>query len=160
MLPKQAVKALGKRVRLLGIIILALSAAGYWFPLVSIVAVALAILGREGIAFVQRFREDGMPFYFSKKNHGLMILGIIPDSPASKMELKVGELITKVNGNLVKDEKELYEALQKNRAYCKLEVIDTNGEIRFEQRALYEGDHYELGILFVQDERTDGEKIG
>ena len=26
--------------------------------------------------------------------------------------------------------------------------------------ALYEGDHYELGILFVQDERTDGEKIG
>jgi hypothetical protein len=160
MLPKQAVKALGKRVRWLGIIILVLSAAGYWFPLVSIFVVALAILGREGIAFVQRFREDGMPFYFSKKNHGLMILGIIPDSPASKMDLKVGELITKVNGNLVKDEKDLYEALEKNRAYCKLEVIDTNGEIRFEQRALYKGDHYELGILFVQDERTDGEKIG
>ncbi|MDF2789836.1 MAG: cell division topological determinant, partial [Neobacillus sp.] len=26
-------------------------------------------------------------------------------------------------------------------------------EVRFVQRALYEGDHYELGILFVQDEK-------
>jgi hypothetical protein len=43
---------------------------------------------------------------------------------------------------------------------CKLEVFDTNGEARFEQRALYEGEHYELGILFVQDERNDGAKIG
>ena len=79
MLPKQAVKALGRRVLWLGIIILVLSAAGYWFPLVSIFVVALAILGAKGSPSVQRFREDGMPFYFSKKNHGLMILGIIPD---------------------------------------------------------------------------------
>jgi S1-C subfamily serine protease len=121
--------------------------------------VAIAVVGHEGLAFLQKIREDGMPFFFSKKNNGVMILGIIPDSPASKMELKVGELITKVNGSPVTDDKDFYEALQKNRAYCKLEVFDTNGEVRFEQRALYEGDHYELGILFVQDER-DGAKIG
>ena len=89
-----------------------------------------------------------------------MILGIIPDAPASKMTLQVGELITKVNGVAVQNEKIFYEALQKNRAHCKLEVLDTNGEVRFVQRALYEGDHYELGILFVQDERKYEEKIG
>jgi hypothetical protein len=160
MLPKQAVKNFGKRIIILGIFILACSAAGYWYPLAAIAAVALAIIGREGLAFLQRIREEGMPFYFSKKNNGLMILGIIPDSPASKMELKVGELITKVNGSRVADERDFYEALQKNRAYCKLEVLDTNGEVRFVSRALYEGDHYELGILFVQDERNDGAKIG
>jgi S1-C subfamily serine protease len=160
MLPKQAVKSYGKKILVLGIVLLTASIAAYWYPLVSIVIGAVALLCHEGLAFLQKVREDGMPFYFSRKNKGLMILGVIPDSPASKMELKVGELITKVNGNLIGDEKDFYEALQKNRAHCRLEVFDTNGEVRFEQRALYEGDHYELGILFVQDERNEEERIG
>lgn len=89
-----------------------------------------------------------------------MILGILLNSPASKMDLKVGEIISKVNGQSVRDEKGFYEALQRNRAHCKLDVLDVNGEVRFVQRALYEGDHYELGILFVQDEKKwDSEVI-
>lgn len=150
MLPKEAVRMQGKRVIALGILITLVAAAGYWFPLVSIMAVAAAIVGRESLALAQRIQEDGLPFYFSEKNNGLMILGIIPESVASKMALQVGELITKVNGIAVRDEFTFYEALQKNRAHCKLEVVDTNGEIRFVQRALYEGDHHELGILFVK----------
>lgn len=160
MLPKEAVQVLGKRVLFLGIIVLALSVTGYWYPVASIGVAALAVIGREGLTLMQRIHEESLPFYFSKKNHGLMILGIIPDSPADKMALQVGELITKANGTLVTDEQGFYEALQKNRAHVKLEVLDTNGEVRFVQRALYEGDHHELGILFVQDARTDGEKIG
>ncbi|XJZ26926.1 PDZ domain-containing protein [Bacillota bacterium Lsc_1132] len=159
-LPKEAVNMLGKRVIVLGILTTMISAVGYWYPLVSIAAVALAIIGRETLTLIQRVKEDGLPFYFSKKNNGLMILGIIPDSPANKMALQVGELITKVNGIKVRDQFAFYEALQKNRAHCKLEVVDTNGEVRFVQRALYEGDHHELGILFVQVGRDDGEKIG
>lgn len=85
-----------------------------------------------------------------------MILGVLPESPASKMALQVGELITKVNGTSVYDEKGLYEALQRNRAHCKLEVLDVNGQVRFVQRALYEGDHHELGILFVQEKKQWG----
>jgi hypothetical protein len=160
MLPKESVQTLGKRVIAWGIFITMLSVAGFWFPLVSIGVVALAVIGREILTLLQRMNDEALPFYFSKKNHGLMILGIIPDSPASKMTLQVGELITKVNGVVVQSEKFFYEALQKNRAHCKLEVLDTNGEVRFVQRALYEGDHYELGILFVQDEKKYDEKIG
>lgn len=160
MLPKQAVKSFGKKILMFGIIILAGSIAGYWYPLASVIVTGIALLGHEAIAFLQKVRQDGMPFYFSRKNNGLMILGVIPDSPASRMDLKVGELITKVNGKLISDEKDFYEALQINRAHCRLEVFDTNGEVRFEQKALYEGDHYELGILFVQDERNDSAEIG
>jgi S1-C subfamily serine protease len=129
-------------------------------PLSSIVVATLAVLGRELITLMTMMKDDNLPFYFSKKNQGLMIIGVIPESPASKMGLQVGEIISKANGLLVRDEKVFYEALQKNRAHCKLEVLDTNGEIRFLQRALYEGDHHELGILFVQDERKYDEKIG
>lgn len=160
MLPQDSVQLIGKRVIGLGILVSLLSVAGYWFPLASIAVVALALICREALTFVHKLNDDGLPFYFSKKNQGLMILGLIPDSPASKMALQIGELITKVNGMAVHNEKVFYEALQKNRAFCKLEVIDTNGEIRFVQGALYEGDHHELGILFVQDERKYEEKIG
>jgi len=152
-LPKEAIRMHGGRVLGLGILVLAVAVGGYWFPVATIAAVALAMLGRELIYLVQRVRDENRPFYFSKQNQGVMILGVIPGSPAAKMELQVGELVTTVNGVQVKDEKSFYEAIQRNAAHCKLEVLDTNSQIRFVQRALYEGDHHQLGILFVQDEK-------
>lgn len=153
MLPVKAVKQVGKKVIILGSLLTCLSVVGYWYPLASIVIVALAIIGRELISMRQRLLEDNLPFYFSKRNHGLMILGVIPDSPAAKMGLGVGEMIVKANGVSINNEESFYEALQKNRAHCKLDVLDVNDQIRFVQRALYDGDHHELGILFVQDEK-------
>ncbi|WP_160722661.1 PDZ domain-containing protein [Bacillus sp. USDA818B3_A] len=152
-LPKEAIQLHGRRVVVLGVLITLLSAAGYWYPLMAIVVAAVAVVGRELLALFAYMKDDSMASYFSKKNNGLMIIGIIPESPGNRMGLQVGEIISKVNGVSVVDEHTFYEALQKNRAHCKLEVFDTKGEIRFVQRALYEGDHHELGVLFVQDER-------
>ncbi|GHH97489.1 cell division topological determinant MinJ [Neobacillus kokaensis] len=152
-LPPVAIERYGRQVITLGIMITLIAIAGYWYPIVSIIVAALAVIGRETLALMAYLKDDNRPFYFSKKNNGLMIIGIIPESPAEKMGLKVGEIITKINGISLKNEKTFYEALQKNRAHCKLDVLDTNGEIRFVQRVLFEGDHHELGILFVQDQR-------
>jgi len=160
MLPEEAIQLHGRRVIVLGAFITLFSFAGYWYPLLAIVVAAFAVIGRELLALMAYMKDDSLPSYFSKKNQGLMIIGIIPESPASKMGLQAGEIISKANGILVQAEHTFYEALQKNRAHCKLEVFDTNGEIRFVQRALYEGDHHELGILFVQEEHNSKEKIG
>lgn len=151
MLPTVAIQTTGKRVLGLGIFLTLLAVGTYWLPVLAIAVVALAILGREFLTLRQRSFEKNLPFYFSQRNSSVMILGIIPQSPASKMALQVGEMITKVNTVPVYDETSFYEALQKNPAHCRLEVLDVNGEIRFVQRALFEGDHYQLGILFVQD---------
>lgn len=123
MLPKQSLQLVGRRVINLGVLIALLSVVGFWYPLVSIVVAALSIIGREAISLMLRLKDDNLPFYFSKKNNGLMIIGIIPESPADKLGLQVGELVSKVNGVMVRDEQALYEALQKNRAHCKLEVL-------------------------------------
>ncbi|WP_251551901.1 PDZ domain-containing protein [Neobacillus muris] len=160
MLPRLAVKQLGRQVMVFGLVITIVAGAGYWYPLVSIIAAALAVIGRELISLFALLKDEGRPVYFSRKNHGLMIIGVIPDSPACKMGLQVGEIIAKANGVIVRDETLFYEALQKNRAHCKLEVLDTNGEIRFVQRALFEGDHHELGILFVQEGQKYDKKTG
>jgi len=150
-LPSQAIKESGAKVIGLGIFIFAVAIGSVWLPLLSIVAAALAILGREMLYYSDRAAKTSTSFYFTNKDHGVFILGVIPASPADKMGLQVGEVITKVNGKQVRSESELYEALQTNRAHCKLEVLDTNGEVRLLQKAVYEGEHHELGILFVQD---------
>ncbi|WP_462410990.1 PDZ domain-containing protein [Neobacillus sp. Marseille-QA0830] len=160
MLPGVAVRQLGRQVIVLGALVTLLAGASYWYPLLSIIVAALAVIGRELISLFALLKDDGKPVYFSRKNQGLMIIGVIPESPASKMGLRVGEIIAKTNGVSVRDENVFYEALQKNRAHCKLEVLDTNGEIRFVQRALFEGDHHELGILFVQDGQKYDKKTG
>ncbi|MGN7374516.1 PDZ domain-containing protein [Bacillus halotolerans] len=154
-LPETSIRITAKRVCILGLIVSALGAASLlWTPLAG-AAVCAAVLGRIFLSVKQRVNDNAAPFYFSKRDQGLMVLGIIPNTPAEDLDLKIGEIITKVNGVPVKHVSDFYEALQRNRAYVKLEIIGLNGEIRFDQRASYEGEHHELGILFVKDDRED-----
>lgn len=154
-LPETSIRITAKRVCILGLAVTVLGAASLlWTPLAG-AAVCVAVFGRIFLSIKQRVNDNAAPFYFSKRDQGLMVLGIIPNTPAEDLELKIGEIITKVNGISVKNVSDFYEALQQNRAYVKLEIIGLNGEIRFDQRASYEGEHHELGILFVKDDRED-----
>lgn len=153
MLPVKAARRLGKRLFFVGIVTLIIAGLSYLYPFVSIFAVIFAIIFREIIFFRHRSLDESLPPLYSKREKGLRIVGIIPNSPADKMGLQMGESIMKVNGEAIHDEMSFYAALQKNSAHCRLEVFDAQEELRYAQRALYEGDHHELGILFVQGER-------
>ncbi|MGG4491584.1 cell division protein [Metabacillus idriensis] len=155
-LPKESIMVTSKRVMWLGLIISAAAAVSVWFMPLAFAAALLAIIGREFLTVRQRMNDNSAAFYFSKRDHGLMVLGILPHSPAVKLELEVGEIIMKTNGASVKTVDEFYQALQINGAFCKMEVIGLNGEIRYVQGAIYKGEHHELGILFVQDEKKWG----
>lgn len=154
--PIIAIRNVGRNLIILGSFVIVGGAATYLYPLASLGLVIIAIVGREWITLKQRNKEKNRSFYFSRKNNGVVILGIVPDSPADKMGLKIGEMISKVNSIPVHDKIQLYKALQKNSAHCKLEVFDSYGEIRFVQRALFEGDHHELGLLLIPDEKVHG----
>ena len=76
------------------------------------------------------------------------------------MGLQIGDVIRTVNGVQVQTTQQYYEALQLNRAYCKLEVIDDQGENRLVNRALYEGEHHELGVItFEMDSKWEKKDI-
>lgn len=49
--------------------------------------------------------------YFGAKDGGVLVAGVTPESPAARAGLKAGDVITKVNGEAVKDPGELMEAL-------------------------------------------------
>jgi hypothetical protein len=151
-LPVHAIINHGKRVLLIGIFVLALSVLSLYYPIfVPIIAIAL-IIGRETLTFLLRLKEEKETNVYTQRENGLVILGVIPKSPAEKMAVKVGEVVTKVNGVRVKNAQQFYEGLQLNSAFCKLEIIDENGELRFAHTSLYTGEHHQIGILFVADE--------
>ncbi|AZB44490.1 PDZ domain-containing protein [Bacillus sp. FJAT-42376] len=155
-LPKESIQVTSKRILWLGMVTLLIACGSLWWLPLAFAAMILAIAGRIFLIIRQKMNDRSAAYFFSKKDKGLMILGILPKSPAEKIGLKVGETITKVNGSFVKTTGEFYEALQKNRALCKLEIIGLNGEIRYAQRATYEGEHHELGLLFVEQQKKSG----
>ncbi|WP_100405430.1 PDZ domain-containing protein [Bacillus solitudinis] len=151
-LPRLAIRLMGQRVLGLGVLFAILAVLSYYQPVVALILGTVAILGRELLWVLAKHRDEARPSLFAVKPSGCIVLGVIPGSPAEKMKIQVGEVIVKVNGEAVNDEISFYKALQKNSAFCKLDVLDEAGEVRFAQGALYDGGHHHLGILVVKKE--------
>lgn len=152
--PKEAILFTGRRVLGLAVIVLLLGAASYFSPTFAIIAMGVAVLGRFTIAMQERIEDERREAYFAARDDGLVVLGVIPNTAGAEMELQPGEVITKVNGTTPMTVDEFYNALQSRStgAFCKLEVIDTKGELRLVQQAIYAGEHHELGVVFVEQE--------
>lgn len=76
---------------------------------------------------------------------------MLQGSPAQELGILPGEILLKVNGVLLTSAAQLHEALRMNPAFCKLEVQNREGESKYLQRAIYAGDHHQLGIILVPD---------
>lgn len=152
-LPELAVKSTGTSVWQAGVAGVLLAAGAYWYWWLSVVAILFLAAARAAIAIRHVQYEKHRPPFFTTQPRGVMIVGVLPASPAKKMNLSIGEMVTKVNGDPVDSEPAFYKALQKNAAYCKLEVIGTNGQLRFAQGSLYENEHHELGLLLAPEEK-------
>lgn len=149
-LPYQVIKKLANAITWLGVIVLCIAAASIFLPWLSLAAVLVAIIGREFINYKQRMKDRENRTYFLQAKKGLKILGIIPKTPADRLNILVGETLVKVNGKKISEPRELYQALQDSGAFLKLEIVDDAGEKRFVQGAFYQGEHHELGLIFAR----------
>lgn len=142
---------LSKSIGLLSFIIVLLAIASMYYPWASFAAIIIAILGREFINYMFRLHERKANANGNWHDKGLTVLAIMQGSPADRLGILVGETIVKVNGQKIQDVGEFYLALQESGSFFKLELLDDMGEVRFLKSALYQGDHHELGIIFVKD---------
>ncbi len=71
--PKASIRLTGKRVILLAWIVSLFAIGGYWYAPLSMIAAALALIGREWLAFFQHRQDRLKPPYFSKREQGLVI---------------------------------------------------------------------------------------
>lgn len=153
-LPKNVMSRLSNAIFLLGIIVLLLAVGSLYVELVSIIAIAFALLGRIYIAIRFRRRDERNQLFFRPLNEGIKVLAVIPNGPADRLGIKPGETIYKVNGIVITNNAAFYAALQNSGAFFRLEVLDYADEVRFITSAFYEQDHHELGIVFPNELRT------
>jgi hypothetical protein len=116
---------------------------------------ALLVIGLHEamILYLQSKDQSEKPLYVHD-HRGLMILAVLPNSAAEEMEIRAGEIIVKVNGQLTLNKEDLHQALQRNPAHCKLEVINRAGHVKFVARSIYHGEHHQLGILLAPDQQA------
>ncbi|MFZ3576922.1 PDZ domain-containing protein [Virgibacillus sp. DJP39] len=157
-LPEVASKQIGKKVGVLGLVVLLFAAGSMYLWSLSIVAAVVAIFGREYIGYRHRVNDSGRKSIYGRNERGLTVIAIIPNTPAERLGIHIGETVYKVNGQAIRDVSEFYKLLQKSGAFFKLEVLDVSGEIRLLQSAFYQNDHYELGLVFVKDKYRSSEK--
>jgi hypothetical protein len=125
----------------------------YWSSFIGIASL-LTIFLHEGLVKISQWEESSRTPLYVHNEQGLKILAVLPNSPAAELGLLPGEIIHKVNLVLVRTKQELHHAMNLNPAFCRLEVINGEGHSKFVSKAIYDGDHHELGILLSPDMAT------
>ena len=129
------------------------SVVTYFYPKAGLIC-----FGMVGILYIYltlslRYKNQKKNAVFAQQTGGIKVLAVLPGTPADAMNIHKGEVIVRVNGEKTETMAELYDVLSRNRVYVKLEVIDRQGEIRHVHRSYYAGDHHELGIIAIEEER-------
>lgn len=152
LLPKDKARISSGRLLAYGGVLLALSLlAAWWSPLMLLAALAAFVL-HEGLIWYSRYEEQQRSPMFVNPQGGLKVLAVLPGSPAEELGIRAGETIAKINGVPVPTKEDMHAALRINPAFCKLEVLNLAGESKFLQRAIYAGDHHQLGAILAPDE--------
>lgn len=150
--PKKAIAESARWIFITSFIAILIGAAEWWFalPWLAVSAGGFVVISRLVMVLSHHYAFGTKPAYISRKTDGLIIVGVLPDTPAASMGLKIGERLRRVNDQKVSSELEVYEALQLNAAYCKIEVLDIDNEPRFVNAPIYQDDFHTIGLLFLE----------
>lgn len=148
-LPMNVYPKMGRSIIIIGQFVLIVGLTAYFMPVLGAAALALGAISRTIIGIHYSRSEDRHSYAVVRSDKGVMIAGVLPDSPAEKMGLVAGEIIKRVNGQDVLTEEDLYKALQINAAHCRLEVLDHSGELRLAQHVVHRDDNHKIGLLVV-----------
>jgi hypothetical protein len=153
-LPKDKLRRSSGRLILYAFAVLASAGLSLLWSGFIVLASILTLIGHEALLWLSKREEINASPLFVHNRQGLKILAVLSGSVASELGLESGEIIHKVNGIRVLTKEELYQALQINSAFCKLEVINLEGQSKFVSRALYAGEHHQLGIVLCPDDEA------
>jgi membrane-associated protease RseP (regulator of RpoE activity) len=130
-----------------GAAVVVLAVLARFWPPVAVFGFVVALLGHLLLSGFVRLREQRRLPLFVQEGNGVRVHAVIPHSPAAQMGLCAADTIVKVNGVVLRHPDELYPALQRNPAFCKIEALNREGTLKLLQRSVYEGDHHQLGII-------------
>ncbi|WP_245864111.1 PDZ domain-containing protein [Paenibacillus donghaensis] len=151
MLPGRKAARTSGRLLIYSVVLTGLSLLAAWWSPLTLLAALAAIGLHEGLSWYSALEERSTSPIFVHPPAGRKVLAVLPDSPAQELGILPGEILLKVNGVLLTEAAQLHKALRMNSAFCKLEVLNREGESKYLQRAIYDGDHHQLGIILVPE---------
>lgn len=151
-LPEEKTRRTSGVLLLYAAIVVLLALAAHWVRPLLIVAAVVTIVLHEALIWLGNWEEAKRAPLFVHDSRGLKVLAVLPGTPAAEMGIRTGEIVAKINGVPVRTKDQLHQALQLNPAYCKMELLNLEGQVRFAGRAMFAGEHHQLGILLCPDE--------
>ncbi|WP_156921155.1 PDZ domain-containing protein [Brochothrix campestris] len=149
--PQRVLKKRVVAILALALMVALVSVAGYFYNWLTFTPFVVALLGHMGIDLYFWLEDDPDSDKYHLSPNGIRVMGTRDTSAARKMGIEPGEIITGCNGKSVYTRQDLYDAMNLNRAYVRLTVLDEFEEPRFVETALYEEDSFEMGLLFVEE---------
>lgn len=149
--PKAAFQRLSKSLLILSILVLVGGILSLFVKSVVLLVLGLAFVCYVGCLIKTRWHDRRQSFWFSKVDHGVRVLGIKPETPAAKMDVQVGDIITNCNGRAVSSETNFYEALLLDPTYCHLKIQTPEGDLKVTETAIFDGAPHEIGIVMFKD---------
>lgn len=154
MLPKQKTSLTARRLSVYALSVIILALAAYYVPLLLVPAALITIGLHELLIHLSDLQESNSSplFVHPSQGQGLKILSVLPGSPAAELGILPGEVLYKVNGMEIHNKDELHQAMRLNSAFCKMELLNLEGQSKFASRAVFSGDHHQLGIVLCPDQ--------
>jgi hypothetical protein len=130
------------------LVIFGLAQAALANKIVEVSLPVLAVAIHEGWVILQRKRElGGKPKYVSSEE-GIMVLEVLPESPAAEMGIRSGDMLLAINDSKIEDEKMLTETLSQCPNFIWFSLKRENGrqqQVSYDK--MFRGK--QLGLLLV-----------
>lgn len=105
-----------------------------WFSKNSIILKILVLIfapfGHECVLLIQRYLEFKNKALYVSSDEGMMVLEVEPDSPASKMGIKSGDMIIDVNNRRIHSEEDIREAISEASNFVYFKAKNIAGQIK------------------------------
>src|SRR5699024_8175116 len=97
-LPWQGAKRIGRNTLIVSILVLVGAFASIYYPILSLAAILVGIIGKEWVTYQHRNKDASAPSLYHPLDKGIKVLAIMPNSPAARLDIHIGETVLKVNG--------------------------------------------------------------
>lgn len=117
------------------------------------VRIALALTAGLGVlAYLLELIVSRGRYSIGEAAGGVRVVAVLDGTPAARMHLHRGDTVLQCNGQDVPTADDLYAATQELGTFCRLRVLDRDGELRLAETAIFTGSPHMLGIItFAKD---------
>ncbi len=146
---EEALENIKKDFLVLGIVAIVLFVGSYFYEQLAIVSLFILLVGAFVIYYRHRQREKLWTFKYGPAEEGLRVIAVRPDSPADRMKLTIGSVITHINEEEMSTKEDFHEVITYNRSYIRMRLKRSDGEVIMVETPLYDDDVNNLGLLIL-----------